>query len=212
MAYIAAVGALPGTIRVEAGSVAPDEATFGVRVTSVGDLVTGLLSMTGPLHPHSLEVSGDAVSITLQGEDDKAQPQPQKPGGPARQTGPQFELGADAFFNARHFVKVKGEQVPPHHHSYRVEATFVASAQDGDGLVLGFSDARALIERTVVDYQEALLNTVPPFNEVQPTCENIARVIHECISAQLKSGNARLNVVRVWESPTAYASYSDNSS
>lgn len=81
--------------------------------------------------------------------------------------------------------------------------------QSDDGIVMGFGEARTLIESIVMDYNETLLNTVPPFDDTQPTSENIARVIYERLAAELAEGSIRLKQVRVWESPTNSASYSD---
>ncbi len=129
---------------------------------------------------------------------------------PAPATGPVFQVGADAFFGARHFVHVQGKQGAPHHHSYRVEAVMESPKQDRDGIVMGFTEARGLVEGAVADYNETLLNTVPPFTELPPTCENLARVIFERIAGQLTRRPVRLKKVRVWESPTSHASYSDD--
>ena len=84
-----------------------------------------------------------------------------------------------------------------------------AVAQDSDGVVLGFGEARKMVEDIVLDYNESLLNTVEPFTTIQPTSENLAKVIFERLKAQLDSDEIRLKQIRVWESPTNSASYSD---
>ena len=84
-----------------------------------------------------------------------------------------------------------------------------AEAQDNDGVVLGFGEARKFVEEIVADYNESLLNTVEPFTQMQPTSENIAKVIFGRLKEKLDSDQVRLKQVRVWESPTNSASYSD---
>ena len=69
--------------------------------------------------------------------------------------------------------------------------------------------ARKLVEGIVLDYNESLLNTIEPFTTIQPTSENIAKVIFERFKSDLNSNEIRLKQVRVWESPTNSASYSD---
>ena len=84
-----------------------------------------------------------------------------------------------------------------------------SSAQDSDGVVIGFGEARKLVEDIVVGFNETLLNTIEPFTDLQPTSENIAKVIFDRLKAQLDNERIRLKQVRVWESPTNSASYSD---
>ena len=61
----------------------------------------------------------------------------------------------------------------------------------------------------IPDYNESLLNTIEPFTSIQPTSENIAKVIFDRLKSQLNANEIRLKQVRVWESPTNSASYSD---
>lgn len=128
-------------------------------------------------------------------------------GAPAVLTTTSFELGAEAFFGARHFVTMNGRQGPPHHHSWRVEATIESSTATGDGVVVGFAEARDLLESLVKPLNKTLLNGVPPFDSIQPTAENMAKHLYGEFKRRFEAGSARLRRVRVWESPTSHATY-----
>ena len=205
--YLVALDGLSSTRWARVESKEDDRTIFAVEVPSSSALVRDVMGLEPPFRPTRLVVHENELQITLPPEASTGMP---ATGGlAALKTVPVFELGADAFFGARHFVTMGGVQGPPHHHSYRVEALMESAAQDSDGVVIGFGDARKLVEDIVAGYNETLLNTVEPFTELQPTSENIAKVIFDRLKVQLSGDRIRLKQVRVWESPTNSASYSD---
>ena len=204
--YLVALDGLPSTRWARVESKEETRTIFAVEASSSSALVRDVMGLEPPFRPTRLVVRDNEIEIGLPEEASTGAP---SAGEVQVKTAPVFELGADAFFGARHFVTMGGVQGPPPHHSFRVEALMDASAQDSDGVVLGFGEARKLVEDIVADYNESLLNTVEPFTEIQPTSENIAKVIFDRLKADLDSDEIRLKQVRVWESPTNSASYSD---
>jgi 6-pyruvoyltetrahydropterin/6-carboxytetrahydropterin synthase len=205
--YLVELDGLESTKWARVESKEENRTIFAVEANSSSALVRDVMGLEPPFRPTKLVVRDNEIEIGLPPEASTGAKAAVD--APQLKTQPVFELGADAFFGARHFVTMGGVQGPPHHHSFRVEALMDASAQDSDGVVLGFGEARGLVEAIVLDYNESLLNTVPPFTEIQPTSENIAKVIFERLKEQLNSDEIRLKQVRVWESPTNSASYSD---
>ena len=205
--YLGALDGLDSTRWARVESKEEDRTIFAVEVASSSALVRDVLGLAPPFRPTRLVVHENDLEISLPPEASTGAPATGALAG--LKTAPVFELGADAFFGARHFVTMGGVQGPPHHHSYRVEVLMESAAQDSDGVVIGFGDARKLVEDIVVGYNETLLNTVEPFTDLQPTSENIAKVIFDQLKTQLGSDKIRLKQVRVWESPTNSASYSD---
>lgn len=211
--FFVALDALEPVQWARVSSISSERAEYRVMAGSVMSLVRALMAMEDPFRPARLQMSGDVITFEMAEEPAASPGAPviisTRPAGESPQIGPRFELSVDAFFGARHFISSKGQQGPPHHHSYRVEATIGAPGQDRDGFVLGFAEARELVESTVMEFSETLLNTVEPFGELQPTTENLARVVHERIAARLNGSGAWLKHVRVWESPTNSATYTD---
>ncbi|NQW20670.1 MAG: 6-carboxytetrahydropterin synthase [Chloroflexi bacterium] len=205
--YLVALDGLSSVRWARVESKEEHRTIFAVEAASSGALVRDVMGLASPFRPIRLVVRDTEIEITLPAEASNGVPVAAV--SPQFRTQPVFELGADAFFGARHFVTMGGIQGPPHHHSFRVEALMETSAQDSDGVVLGFGDAKKLIESIVLDYNESLLNTVEPFTRIQPTSENIAKVIFDRLKVQLTTNDIRLKQVRVWESPTNSASYSD---
>lgn len=115
-----------------------------------------------------------------------------------------FELGIDSFFGASHSMRPDGER---HTHSFRIQATFVTDAVDDEGMVVGFREVSDLLETEAKRYANRYINEIPPFDEVQPTGENIAAVVFRRLGAALAPevpGGPRLVSVTLWESPTSY--------
>lgn len=116
--------------------------------------------------------------------------------------GLRFELALDSFFGASHAVRPNGEK---HTHSYRVQAVFETDCVDEQGMVAGFREVKALLEREAKKYANRFLNEIPPFDVVQPTGENVAAVIFRNLAAALLEempGGPELVAVTLWENPT----------
>ncbi len=205
--YLAELDGLDSTRWARVESKEESRTVFAVEAASSSALVRDVMGLEHPFRPTRLVVRDNEIEVALPPEASTGASAPAD--AVQLKSQPAFELGADAFFGARHFVTMGGVQGPPHHHSFRVEALMDAPAQDSDGVVLGFGEARKLVEDIVLDYNESLLNTIEPFTTIQPTSENIAKVIFERLKAQLNTNDIRLKQVRVWESPTNSASYSD---
>jgi len=55
-------------------------------------------------------------------------------------------------------------------------------------------------------YDHQHINDIPPFTEISPTAENLAKVIYERL-AQTVAPSVALLEVSVWESPVAKLTY-----
>ena len=196
--YLRELEALAEVRSVRVESVEDGKATYIIDASSGTRLVSGLLHVPPGFRPRSLRLGVDTVDVTLGIAAAREAP-----------AGPVFELGAESFFTARHYVTMAGVEGPVHQHSFRVEILTESSSQDEDGVVIGFANARRMVEELVDRYNETLLNTVPPFDETPPTLENIAKVIHRELAPRLLDETVKLKQVRVWESPTNHASYSE---
>ena len=219
--YLLALQNLDAVTNAEIESVEESVTVYVVDADSQRALITGLIGMPGAYKPRSLRVAASRIEITMDPSGVFAAP-PRGPGAgppiepavaeaparPAMVGAAVFELGADAFFGARHYLIFGGRQGETHYHSWRVEVLIESDANDEEGTVLGFAEARGALEAKVAEYNETLLNNVEPYDRIQPTAENIARVIFQDIGPGLTRGATRLKTVRVWESPTNHAAYS----
>ena len=219
--YLLALQNLDAITNAVIESVEESVTVYVVDADSQRALITGLIGMAGAYKPRSLRVAASHIEIALDPSGVFAAPAarpgagPQiepavveAPARPARAGMATFELGAEAFFGARHYLTFGGRQGETHYHSWRVEVLIESDANDEEGTVIGFAEARGALEAKVADYNETLLNNIEPYDRIQPTAENIARVIFRDIDPGLTRGGTRLKTVRVWESPTNNAAYS----
>ncbi len=112
-------------------------------------------------------------------------------------------------FSAAHALRgYKGPCERFHGHNYEVEVAVEADGLDEAGLVIDFQELKKAVREAVLGaLDHAFLNEVPPFDELNPTSENIARHIYERVAERLDGGRARVAWVRVWETPDAWAEY-----
>jgi 6-pyruvoyltetrahydropterin/6-carboxytetrahydropterin synthase len=111
-----------------------------------------------------------------------------------------WEISVETVVAARHQIRgVSGEGGRVHEHRWRVRAVVVARQLDATGWVLDFGKVDAALRAVVAPYDGAFLNEVPPFHDVNPTRENIARVLAEGLAAKIDDGRARVQRVDVSE-------------
>ena len=120
-----------------------------------------------------------------------------------------FEVSVEQTFAAGHALRnYKGKCENVHGHNYRVRITVQGDRLDSTGLLVDFLDVKGLIGG-VVDYLDhQFINDLPPFNELNPSAENIAKYFYDRVSGGLKNEvPVRVSEVKVWETDTSSAVY-----
>lgn len=112
----------------------------------------------------------------------------------------------DHFDAAHHLYGYPGECRELHGHTWDVEVTVEATELDEIGIVYDFKSLKADLAAVLADYDHALINSVPPFDEISPTAENLARVVCERLQSTVDKRVA-VTEVAVWESPIARLVY-----
>lgn len=120
-----------------------------------------------------------------------------------------YEISVETTFAASHQLRdYKAPLEPLHGHNFRVEA-FVATQADalpGTGYVMDFLELEAALKEVVAPYDHRHMNDLAPFDQQNPTTENMACFFFQELSKKLPGGVC-LRRVRVWEAPTYSASY-----
>ena len=120
-----------------------------------------------------------------------------------------FEVSVEQTFAAGHALRnYKGKCENVHGHNYRVRITMQGDQLDSNGLLVDFLDVKSLIGG-VVDYLDhQFINDLPPFDELNPSAENIAKYFYDQVSGGLKNDIAvRVSEVKIWETDTSSAVY-----
>lgn len=122
-----------------------------------------------------------------------------------------FIVSVQAHYDSAHFLRnYHGKCERMHGHRYVVELALTANELDEAGIAYDF----VIVKKHLRDLAERLdhenLNELPPFDELEPSAENQARYFYEEMKRLLPTtmGEAVL-YVKVWETPTQYALYSE---
>ncbi|GAC1531134.1 MAG: 6-carboxytetrahydropterin synthase QueD [Polyangiales bacterium] len=119
-----------------------------------------------------------------------------------------YEISQETVIAAAHQLRLApGEGERLHGHNWRIKAVVRADALDARGMVMDFNDLGRELRTFVEPWEHVFLNELPPWNDVNPTAENIARVVCEGLSPKIDDGRARLVRVEVWENDTCCATF-----
>ncbi len=113
-------------------------------------------------------------------------------------------------FDAAHALRgYDGNCERLHGHRWEVAVCVEGPEVNDLGLLVDFRVIKAAAQQATADYDHNTLNEVAPYNEINPSSENIARVIFTALREDLatQAPQARLAYVQVWESPTSWAKY-----
>jgi 6-pyruvoyltetrahydropterin/6-carboxytetrahydropterin synthase len=122
-----------------------------------------------------------------------------------------YEVAVEKTFAAGHSLRhYKGKCENVHGHNYRVRVTIEGEKLNAIGLLVDFVELkRALM--VVIDYLDhKFINDVPPFTELNPSAENMARFFYDEILKGLDrvaDVPVRIAEVKIWETDTSIAAY-----
>jgi len=121
-----------------------------------------------------------------------------------------YELTIKTEFSSAHNLRgYDGACERLHGHNWRVEVSIEAESTGEMGFVMDFKELKTATGEIVGRLDHRYLNETPPFTELNPSAELIARFIHDELVLLLKDKvGIRVSKVRVWESDTAAAAYS----
>src|SRR3990172_3042573 len=123
-----------------------------------------------------------------------------------------FEISVEYSFAAGHALRgYKGKCENVHGHNYKVQVTVAGEQLNASGLLVDFVDLRAAIQSIVDRLDHRFLNDLAPFDQLNPSAENLARYMCEELQPQVKEQAVRIQSVTVWETDTTSATFRPNS-
>ncbi len=109
-------------------------------------------------------------------------------------------------FAAAHWLKdYPGNCSRIHGHTWKAEVSLRGSKLDEMGMLVDFREVRRILSEELGKYDHQLLNEIEPFDRINPTAENIARMLYEHL--ELSFPECKLEYVRIWETSMASACY-----
>lgn len=103
-------------------------------------------------------------------------------------------------FDAAHnLVGYNGPCANLHGHTYKLQITVEGEVEAKTGMIIDFSDLKSIVKDCIVNqFDHAYLNDVLDYN---PTAENMVMDIMQ----QLRDSRINVVKVRLWETPTSFA-------
>lgn len=121
-----------------------------------------------------------------------------------------YEVEVHDEFSAAHFLKLyDGSWEKRHGHNWKVSVVMRSQRLDSMGVVVDFEALKPSLKKVLAEFSHISINDHPDFKEgrLNPSTENIARLIHDRLRAALQPTQASIVKVTVWETPDASASY-----
>jgi 6-pyruvoyltetrahydropterin/6-carboxytetrahydropterin synthase len=122
-----------------------------------------------------------------------------------------FIVSVQAHYDSAHYLRnYKGKCERMHGHRYVVEVALVAETLNEAGIAFDFVDVKRELRALADHLDHENLNELEPFTELEPSAENQARYFFDELRSRLPAGMAEAVLyVRVWETPTQWAQYSE---
>ena len=123
-----------------------------------------------------------------------------------------FEVTVEQTFAAGHALRgYRGKCENVHGHNYKVSVTIEGERLNEIGLLVDFVAVKRILRAAIEYLDHKFINELPPFDEINPTAENMAKYFYEQMVAGLAAEElgvpARVKEVRVWETDTSVAAY-----
>ena len=121
-----------------------------------------------------------------------------------------FTVRVEARFESAHYLReYRGISEPLHGHSYKVEADLAArgGGVDGDAIAVDFVSAKRKLEALAKTLDYGCINDIPPFTTINPSAENIAEWFANELQSAVRSEDAVVVAVTIWEGPVNSVTY-----
>jgi 6-pyruvoyltetrahydropterin/6-carboxytetrahydropterin synthase len=119
-----------------------------------------------------------------------------------------FEVGVVTQFEAAH--RLRGDFGPAtrlHGHTYRVEVAARGRSLRSDGTLCDVGMLQQIVDEAIAPLHYQVLDELPAFAGLNTTAEVVACQLFADVAPRLGGQGIATIVVRVWESPSVYASY-----
>lgn len=119
---------------------------------------------------------------------------------------PIYSVSKDLIFSGAHAIKLPGGRAEKRHgHNWRIRVTVEATELDELGMVLDFAELKRAARGVLDAWEHRDLNETAPFDRLNPTAENIARLLFEGLGPKINDARLAVRRVEVWETERSRA-------
>jgi len=119
-----------------------------------------------------------------------------------------YEVTVKTGFAAAHQLRLyDGKYENLHGHNWTAQVTVGADELDPIGVGIDFVKLKAMVEKNLSELDYHNINEVPPFDEQNPSAENIARWLFLKLKVEVNTNLTRVKRVEIFEMEGCGASY-----
>ena len=119
-----------------------------------------------------------------------------------------YDVTVKAGFAAAHQLRLyDGKYENLHGHNWTAQVTVEADELDPIGVGIDFVKLKAMVEKNLSELDYHNINEVPPFDEQNPSAENIARWLFLKLKVEVNTNLTRVKRVEIFEMEGCGASY-----
>ena len=119
-----------------------------------------------------------------------------------------YEVTVKTGFAAAHQLRLyDGKYENLHGHNWTAQVTVEADELDLIGVGIDFVKLKAMVEKNLSELDYHNINEVPPFDEQNPSAENIARWLFLKLKVEVNTNLTRVKRVEIFEMEGCGASY-----
>ncbi|MBC8477102.1 MAG: 6-carboxytetrahydropterin synthase QueD [Dehalococcoidia bacterium] len=119
-----------------------------------------------------------------------------------------YTISVEQHFDAAHYLRgYQGKCEALHGHRFGVVARLEAAQLDDIGMAYDFTLLKQHLGEILGRFDHTCLNDVSPFDEINPSSENIAATIYQELRPKLAGAPVSIACIEVWESPQSGVSY-----
>jgi len=119
-----------------------------------------------------------------------------------------YELMVETWFSASHILRgYPGDCARLHGHNWKVELYLRCSELNDIGIAVDYKVLKKALKDAVSGWDHYHLNDIPPFDKINPSSENVARIMFEEMTRRLNDENIRISRVVIGETCSTRVTY-----
>jgi len=121
---------------------------------------------------------------------------------------PQYELSIESHFSAAHQLRgYPGDCARLHGHNWHITLFVTCSSLDELGLGIDYKIMKSELKAALEPWDHYNLNDIPPFDVINPSSEQVARLLFEEMSRRINNERVQVSRISVSETCTAKVTY-----
>lgn len=119
-----------------------------------------------------------------------------------------YKLIIETDFSAAHKLRhYRGKCEQLHGHNWIVKVALIKESLNATGMVIDFHKGEKIIHKVIDTLDHKYLNELGGFKKINPTTENLCRLLYEQLTPLFKKRGVQVESIGVWESPECGAYY-----